>query len=155
MYGGESKCSVVPATVSVTVSLGARPAQAEGECLIVQRLDTVALWCTCFPCLHTCQTHLTFLPTHSRSLKVCQKKSCICHTCICFSLGLGSQGTFFFDSQVCPPDRSFLTSSARRHGCCNVVEKQFDCSSTHLSSHVARSGRSSAHSSALSALVRA
>ena len=63
----------VLATPSVTVSLGAKPAQAEGECLIVHRLDTVALLHTCFPSLQTCQTHLTILPTHSHWLKVCQK----------------------------------------------------------------------------------
>ena len=68
-----SSAEFVLATVSVTVSLGAKPAQAEGECLIVHRLDTVALLHTCFPCLQTCQTHLTILPTHSRWLKVCQK----------------------------------------------------------------------------------
>ena len=42
--------SFVLATVSVTVSLGAKPAQAEGECSIVHRLDTVALLHACFPC---------------------------------------------------------------------------------------------------------
>ena len=77
--------SFVLATVSVTVSLGAKPAQAEGECLIVYRLDTVALLHTCFPCLQTCQTHLTILPTHSRWLKVCQKTelhlTCLLHRC--------------------------------------------------------------------------
>ena len=40
--------SFVPAMVSVTVSLGAKPAQAEGERLIVHRLDNVALLHTCF-----------------------------------------------------------------------------------------------------------
>ena len=39
----------VLATVSVTVSLGAKPAQAEGKCSIVHRLDTFALLHTCFP----------------------------------------------------------------------------------------------------------
>ena len=58
--------SFVLATVSVTVSLGAKPARAEGKCLIVHGLDTVALLHTCIPCLQTCQTHLTILPTHSR-----------------------------------------------------------------------------------------
>ena len=61
------------ATVSVTVSLGAKPAQAEAECLVARRLDTVALLHTCFLCLQTCLTHVTILPTHSRWLKVCQK----------------------------------------------------------------------------------
>ena len=65
--------SCVVATVSVTVSLGAKPAQADGECLIVHRLDTIALLHICFPCLQICQTHVTVLPTHSRWLKVCQK----------------------------------------------------------------------------------
>ena len=59
--------------VLATVSLGAKPAQAEGECLIARRLNTVALLHTCFPCLQTCQAHVTILPTHSRWLKVCQK----------------------------------------------------------------------------------
>ena len=63
--------SFVVATVSV--SLGAKPAQDEGECLIVHRLDTVALLHSCLLCLQTCQTHLVILPTHSRWLKVCQK----------------------------------------------------------------------------------
>ena len=35
------------------LSLGAKPAQAEGECSIVHRLDTVALLHTCFPCFQT------------------------------------------------------------------------------------------------------
>ena len=35
--------SFVLAAVSGTVSLGGKPAQAEGQCLIVRRLDTVAL----------------------------------------------------------------------------------------------------------------
>ena len=61
------------ATVSVTVSMGAKPAQAEGKCSSVHRLDTVALLHTCFLSLQTCQTHLTILPTHSRWLKVCRK----------------------------------------------------------------------------------
>ena len=38
----------VTATVSVPVSLGAKPAQAEGVCCIVHRLDTVALLHICF-----------------------------------------------------------------------------------------------------------
>ena len=33
-------------------------------CLIVHRLDTVALLRICFPCFQTCQTHLTILPTN-------------------------------------------------------------------------------------------
>ena len=65
--------SFVLATVSVTVSLGAKPAQAEGECSIVHRLDTSALLHTFLPCLQTCQTYLTIPATHSRWLKVCQK----------------------------------------------------------------------------------
>ena len=48
--------SFVLATVSVAVSSGAMPAQAEGECSIVHRLDTVALLHTCFPCFQTCRT---------------------------------------------------------------------------------------------------
>ena len=63
--------SFVPATVSVTVSLGAKPSKAEGECPCVHRLDTVALLHTCFPCLQTCQSYVTILPTHSRWLKAC------------------------------------------------------------------------------------
>ena len=66
------------ATVSVTVSLGAKPAQAEGEWFNCTQLDTVALLHTCFPCLHTCLTHLTILPTHSRWLNwFARKQSCI------------------------------------------------------------------------------
>ena len=73
----EPECGVrqsfVLATVSVAVSLGAKPAQAEGECSIVHRLDTVALLHTCIPCLQTCQTHLTMIPTRLSWLKVCHK----------------------------------------------------------------------------------
>ena len=63
--------SFVLATVSVTVSLGAKPAQAEGECF--NCTQTVALLHTCFFCFQTCQTHLTVLPTRSRWLNVCHK----------------------------------------------------------------------------------
>ena len=62
--------SFVLATVSVTVSLGAKPAQAEGKCSIVQKLDTVAFLHTCFPCF---QIHLAIFPTHSRWLKLPHK----------------------------------------------------------------------------------
>ena len=80
--------SFVPATVCVTVSLGAKPAKAEGERSIVHRLDTVALLHTCFPCFQTCQTHLTILPTHPRWLKVCHKTELHLTLSVCLSLCL-------------------------------------------------------------------
>ena len=63
-----------------------RKAQAEGECSIVHRLDTVALLHTCFPCFQTCQTHLSVLPTHSRWLKVCHETEL--HSTLSFSFTL-------------------------------------------------------------------
>ena len=71
--------------VSVTVSLAQSQPKLR-ESLIARRLDTVALLHTFFPCLQTCQTHVTSLPTHSRWLKVCQKTEL--HLTLCLSLSL-------------------------------------------------------------------
>ena len=43
----------VSVTVSVVVSLGAKPAQAEGMCWIAHRLGVVTLLHICFPCHRT------------------------------------------------------------------------------------------------------
>ena len=80
--------SFVLATVSVTVSLGAKPAQAEGK--NARRLDTVTLLHICF---------WITLPTQSRWLKVATRQICICQSgsvslsvsvrhCLCVSLSV-------------------------------------------------------------------
>ena len=61
-------------TVIVVVSLGAKPAQAEGECWFAHSLHIP------FFCHRVCCVHLITLPTHPRWLKVARQPDRITET---------------------------------------------------------------------------
>ena len=62
--------SLFSATVSIKVSLGAKPAQAEGECWVARRLGHCCTPAHLLPLLsRLVRAHLVTLPAHSRWLK--------------------------------------------------------------------------------------